>query len=191
MWVSPVYKQASDEADPLLFDYSLTGLLSFMLSEEMTTGSITSTDAHKRAFAARSHTWNLTQPKFKEAFPDVRQSFSFPSFMSLLLHNTLTCCLSWQYCSTHLRDLPNMGGNKPVISVPPQTDTSTPDSPSPAQPVSVRPNPVPSSTSTSGNSAAGGSGSWATVWQKVVWERWRWGLLIAVAVLVSRFSSIG
>lgn len=50
----------------------LTGLLSFMLSDEMTTGSVTSTDAHKRAFAARSHAWNVANPRFKEAFPDVR-----------------------------------------------------------------------------------------------------------------------
>ncbi|EGO20551.1 hypothetical protein SERLADRAFT_351869 [Serpula lacrymans var. lacrymans S7.9] len=55
----------------------LTGLLSFMLSDEMTTGSVTSTDVHKRSFAARSHAWNLTQPRFKEAFPDVSNFFSF------------------------------------------------------------------------------------------------------------------
>jgi hypothetical protein len=52
-------------------DNRLTGLLSFMLSEEMTAGSVTSTDAHKRVFAAKSHAWNISQPKFKEAFPDV------------------------------------------------------------------------------------------------------------------------
>ncbi|PCH44506.1 UBC-like protein [Wolfiporia cocos MD-104 SS10] len=49
----------------------LTGLLSFMLSDEMTTGSTTTTDADKRAYAARSHAYNLGQRKFKEVFPDV------------------------------------------------------------------------------------------------------------------------
>lgn len=49
----------------------LTGLLSFMLSDEMTTGSMTSNDAHKRAFATRSHAWNLTNQRFKDAFPEV------------------------------------------------------------------------------------------------------------------------
>ncbi|KJA13524.1 hypothetical protein HYPSUDRAFT_119175, partial [Hypholoma sublateritium FD-334 SS-4] len=48
----------------------LTGLLSFMLSDEMTTGSVASSEAYKRAFAARSHCWNITQPRFKEAFPE-------------------------------------------------------------------------------------------------------------------------
>jgi hypothetical protein len=50
---------------------SLTGLLSFMLSDEMTTGSVTSSDAHKRQLAARSHAWNLEQPRFKDIFPEV------------------------------------------------------------------------------------------------------------------------
>jgi len=76
----------------------LTGLLSFMLSDEMTTGSVTSTEAHKRAFAARSHSWNTAQPRFREAFPE--------------------------YCTPTMRDLPNMGEKergKPDI-----TTTSTP-----------------------------------------------------------------
>lgn len=50
---------------------SLTGLLSFMLSDEMTTGSVTSTEAHKRVVAARTHNWNISQPRFREAFPEV------------------------------------------------------------------------------------------------------------------------
>ncbi|KAF8623124.1 hypothetical protein AX17_007558, partial [Amanita inopinata Kibby_2008] len=48
----------------------LTGLLSFILADEMTTGSMTSSDAHKRIFATRSHAWNLSQQRFKEAFPE-------------------------------------------------------------------------------------------------------------------------
>ena len=51
--------------------HSLTGLLSFMLSDEMTTGSVTTSDAEKRLYAARSHAWNLEQRRFKEAFPEV------------------------------------------------------------------------------------------------------------------------
>jgi ubiquitin-conjugating enzyme E2 J2 len=49
----------------------LTGLLSFMLSDEMTTGSVTTSDAEKRSYASRSHIWNTEQRRFKEAFPDV------------------------------------------------------------------------------------------------------------------------
>lgn len=48
-----------------------------MLSDEVTTGSLTTSDVHKRAFALRSHEWNLSQPRFKEAFPEVSLLFSF------------------------------------------------------------------------------------------------------------------
>ena len=41
----------------------------------MTTGSVTTSDADKRAYAARSHAWNLEQRRFKEAFPDVSRCF--------------------------------------------------------------------------------------------------------------------
>ena len=64
---------------------SLTGLLSFMLSDEMTTGSVTTTTADKKAYARLSHAWNCQQKRFKEAFPEVRpqillSSFVFPRF---------------------------------------------------------------------------------------------------------------
>lgn len=48
---------------------SLTGLLSFMLSDEITTGSITSTLADKKAFALKSHAYNLTEKKFRVRLP--------------------------------------------------------------------------------------------------------------------------
>jgi ubiquitin-conjugating enzyme E2 J2 len=51
-----------------------------MLSDEMTTGSVTTTDAYKRIAAAKSHRFNLESPRFKEAFPDV--SHGYCSFMT-------------------------------------------------------------------------------------------------------------
>jgi hypothetical protein len=42
-----------------------------MLSDEMTTGSVTTLDADKRVYASRSHAWNLQQRRFRDAFPDV------------------------------------------------------------------------------------------------------------------------
>ncbi|KAJ7780060.1 UBC-like protein [Mycena maculata] len=136
----------------------LTGLLSFMLSDEMTTGSVTSTDAHKRAFAARSHAWNITQSRFKEAFPE--------------------------YCSPQIRDLPNMGERErgPAAQPPPSTLAPllahVPPTPAPASAADKAPAPVPDDVA-----------AWTTSLGKVLWEKWRWGLLIALAVLVSRFSS--
>ncbi|KAF0497663.1 UBC-like protein [Gigaspora margarita] len=49
----------------------LTGLLSFMTSNEATTGSIKTTDADKKIYAARSHQFNLNDPKFREYFPEL------------------------------------------------------------------------------------------------------------------------
>ncbi|CAG8566345.1 4660_t:CDS:2, partial [Acaulospora morrowiae] len=53
----------------------LTGLLSFMTSNEATTGSIKTTDSDKRIYAARSHQFNLNDPKFK-AFGFISEIFT-------------------------------------------------------------------------------------------------------------------
>jgi ubiquitin-conjugating enzyme E2 J2 len=37
--------------------------------------------------------------------------------------------------------------------------------------------------------AGDGSRGWAATWRQVVWDKWRWGVLIAVAVVVSRITS--
>ncbi|KAI7898953.1 ubiquitin-conjugating enzyme/RWD-like protein [Cokeromyces recurvatus] len=43
----------------------LNGLLSFMVSDEATTGSIKTGVHEKKIFAARSHLWNIRNPKFR------------------------------------------------------------------------------------------------------------------------------
>jgi len=163
----------------------LTGLLSFMLSDEMTTGSITSSDSHKRSFAAKSHALNLTQPRFKDAFPD--------------------------YCTPTPRDLPNMGERERG-----KVDTGSASTPSPfpspapsststtlPQQMILRRNvamvhtpsearaPMAIDTSnslTSTNKPVVPQG-WSASWRKLIWEKWRWGVLIALAVIVSRLSA--
>lgn len=152
----------------------LTGLLSFMLSDEMTTGSVTSSDSQKRAYATRSHEWNLTQTRFKEAFPE--------------------------YCTPISKDLPNMGESVKGISSPPPPPppnffANSPVLSTPA-PTTPAPAPVPAPTVSSetrpkaddaihGAAASISSSSWT----EMIWEKWRWGLLIALAVVVSRLTS--
>ncbi|SOV02984.1 probable UBC6 - E2 ubiquitin-conjugating enzyme [Ustilago sp. UG-2017a] len=69
----------------------LIGLLSFMCSDEMTTGSVTASDADRRKLAAQSHAFNLTQKKFCQIFPE--------------------------YAGPEIKDLPNMGDKaKPNIT---------------------------------------------------------------------------
>lgn len=161
----------------------LTGLLSFMLSDEMTTGSVTSSEPHKRVFAARSHGWNIAQQRFKDAFPE--------------------------YCAAQLRDLPNMGLKEqgqadslitPLFSMPTspvvQPSTTRLGLGSAASPIVMTPSaslnllPPPGSPSTrkneDGKKPAPGL---AMTWGRLIWEKWRWGALIALAVIVSRVSS--
>jgi len=159
----------------------LTGLVSFMLSDEMTTGSVTTSDADKRVYAIRSHAWNLQQRKFKEAFPE--------------------------YCTPSRRPLPNMGEKD---RGPPETPLSEPsDSTTPASclPPTLTPKAgqvaqslvvVPKTAgvarprkgrAVSTPGAGDGSRGWAATWRQVVWDKWRWGILIALAVVVSRITT--
>lgn len=171
----------------------LTGLLSFMLSDEMTTGSLNSSDDVKRAYAARSHEWNLTQSRFRDVFPE--------------------------YATRTARDLPNMAqkerGNTPTASpssqpspTAPMATTSNKSTTTLAQTPKLdalagTPKPLPSAPGsivarTSGTPAGGDTNKleearnattgWAASWSQLLWEKWRWGAVIALAVLVSRFS---
>ncbi|KAI0031443.1 ubiquitin-conjugating enzyme/RWD-like protein [Vararia minispora EC-137] len=181
----------------------LTGLVSFMLSDEMTTGSMTTSDADKRALAARSHSWNVEQRRFKEAFPE--------------------------YCTPIPRDPPNMGEKErgipdvpnPTTTMPVTNGTATvpPSVPSARKltgiasataaskpiPGVVRPRkPVATAArnpaaATGGVTAAGGGGleaggasgpsTIAAGWRQLVWEKWRWGVVIALAVILSKMLS--
>ncbi|KAL4066091.1 UBC-like protein [Scleroderma citrinum] len=165
----------------------LTGLLSFMLSDEMTTGSVNSSDPHKRILASKSHSFNLSQPRFREAFPD--------------------------YCTPTPRDLPNMGEKERGKPDVPSTSTvqhvnisslilpSTSATPTPqlilrrtqGAALQLAVNPMPAAPEahnaiTHGNRPAVPQG-WAASWRQVIWEKWRWGVLIALAVIVSKITS--
>ncbi|KAF8584035.1 hypothetical protein K439DRAFT_1347102, partial [Ramaria rubella] len=142
----------------------LTRLLSFMLSDEMTTGGLSSSTSDKRILAAKSHTWNITQKRFKDAFPD--------------------------HCANSMKNLPNMGEcerGKPDILIN-----------APTKPVPGR-TPVPAPTLAGGQPPAkkpaaptnghGTLATWTAGWRNIIWEKWRWGALIALAVIVSRLSS--
>jgi len=37
--------------------------------------------------------------------------------------------------------------------------------------------------------AGDGSRGWAATWRQVVWDKWRWGVVIALAVVVSRITT--
>ncbi|CAL1715368.1 unnamed protein product [Somion occarium] len=162
----------------------LTGLLSFMLSDEMTTGSVTTSDAEKRAYAARSHAWNLEQRRFREAFPD--------------------------YCTPTPRDVPNMAqkelgsSSKPQPTQSPSATQSPVPTPAQARTTSITSTPATLTTADAGTRTSNSSGSsvvipgdstaraaatWTTTLRQMVWEKWRWGVVLALALIVSRLSS--
>ena len=100
-----------------------------------------------------------------------------------------------QYCTPAMRDLPNMGESvrgkspDPTPSQPPQQSTprriieQLRAAPNP-QPVATPPTTAESKAvvEASSSNASGG-------WADVIWQKWRWGLFIAIAVIVSRLSS--
>jgi ubiquitin-conjugating enzyme E2 J2 len=47
----------------------LTGLLSFMVSGDITFGSLESSNEYKQELAVKTHSFNITQPMFKKLFP--------------------------------------------------------------------------------------------------------------------------
>jgi len=153
---------------------SLTGLLSFMLSDEMTTGSVTTSDGEKRGYAARSHLWNIEQRRFKDAFPD--------------------------YCTPTLRDLPNMaqkelGKAARSSSQPAEQKVAKPltfaqpiASATSTQPPSSNTIAIPAKDSSTESKATVVAG-WGGSLRQLIWEKWRWGVVLALAVIVSRLSS--
>ncbi|KAG8995317.1 Ubiquitin-conjugating enzyme E2 6 [Tulasnella sp. JGI-2019a] len=149
-----------------------TGILSFMLSDEITTGSVTSTDQDKKVLAARSHAWNLKQRRFVEAFPD--------------------------FCEETMRDLPNMGegdrGSGSTSAAPLPSATATPTTlplsatatPSPGL---VKPKPLVKSAKAVVAVPPPPQLGWWERWTQAFWNRWPYAALVAAAVVVSRMSS--
>jgi ubiquitin-conjugating enzyme E2 J2 len=115
----------------------------------------------------------------------------------------------FQYCTPSRRHLPNMGEKErgtpdtpeptpepsesttptarlPLISPPKvglvtQSQVAAPKTAGVVRPRKGR------AVSTTG--AGDGSRGWAATWRQVVWDKWRWGVVIALAVVVSRITT--
>ena len=176
-----------------------------MLSDEMTTGSVTTTDVYKRNAAAKSHRFNLESPRFKEAFPEVSAVSFFFSYQQFNNYH--------QYCTFLMRDLPNMGqkdrGKPDILEVPQKTSATSSTAASASQPSStfpatpalvpsqdtgkgtvVRPNSTPKADDSARNGVPAVPAS-PTTWRQLLYEKWRLCAFIALAVILSRFSSRG
>lgn len=76
----------------------LTGLLSFMLEDTFTTGSIETTVSTKKSLAKSSASFNSKNPKFRQLFPDlVTETVSTVEDDSKTLPVPLKKSVDWRY----------------------------------------------------------------------------------------------
>ncbi|WVQ74426.1 hypothetical protein IAR50_004027 [Cryptococcus sp. DSM 104548] len=140
----------------------LTGLLSFMLSNEITAGGVKTTDEEKRILARQSHAYNLKSKKFRDVFPD--------------------------YATPEMTDLPDMGvppasvpkDSKPVT--PPPHSSSTPQTqPTPVPPPALPRTQNPVQPRAEQRVQRHGAGNWL--------PSWRWVMAVVVLAILGRLSS--
>ncbi|TXT13698.1 hypothetical protein VHUM_01065 [Vanrija humicola] len=161
----------------------LTGLLSFMLSDEITAGAVKTTDEQKRQLAAQSHAFNLKSKKFKPSDP--------------------------QYATPSMTDLPDMGQQKgsPVklkraaiasdVDTPVSSVRSTPAStaaPTRTQSPAVHQPPIPADTEPAQQQVAQQQqqqqAPHAREQHGHPWmPSWRWLAAIVVLALLGRLST--
>lgn len=156
----------------------LTGLLSFMLSEEITAGGMLASDYDRKHYAKRSHAWNIQQKVFRTAFPEVRASIT---------HDCVLAYLGHQYSEEKMKDLPNMGEKERGAS-----DTSSNPTPTPTLPLNepeLRRPARREAVKTHQQGTGDGVHTWASTLRRIVLEKWRWGAFLVIAIIVSRYST--
>ncbi|KAI8806503.1 ubiquitin-conjugating enzyme/RWD-like protein [Cladochytrium replicatum] len=143
----------------------LTGLLSFMLEDTRTTGSITTSTDEKRLFARKSHEWNLKNQKFREIFPE--------------------------FCTPELLPLPNQDPvpvppSPTADATPPQTaQQPTPPPPSSSSITHRKPSdPQQPSSSASSSSTVAHPGAAPANALRSAWDSIRSNLFVFVILLV-------
>lgn len=111
-----------------------------------------------------------------------------------------------KYCDERMKDLPNMGerdrgaGDGEVSSkaLTPSSLAARAVSSAVNRPLGMVPNPH-SQHQIVDPARLGGANApeppaaplgWAASWKEAAWNKWRWGILIAFAVIVSRLSSV-
>lgn len=153
----------------------LTGMLSFMLSDEVTTGAIKTTQATKEKLAKESHLFNMNNRKFREIFPE--------------------------YADPQMKDLPVMG-SQPSSSSSKTTETANLDVTRPALCIDDPPEadlPESSVSAIAGEPQVNSMGrpgmamtatavNTANIPRRSWFPRWRWILAALAVIVVGRIS---
>jgi len=142
----------------------LTGLLSFMLSEEITAGGMQASEYDRKHYAKRSHAWNIQQKLFRAAFPE--------------------------YSEEKMKDLPNMGEKERGASDAAPKPAATPiPSTLPHNEAELRGPARRGAVKTHQQGTGDGVHTWASTLRRIVLEKWRWGAFLVIAIIVSRYST--
>ncbi|KAI5453796.1 Ubiquitin-conjugating enzyme E2 6 [Naganishia albida] len=144
----------------------LTGLLSFMLGDEITTGAVKTSVEEKKRLAHASHGFNVANKKFRDIFPE--------------------------YATPEMKDLPDMGQppkpagtTQPTPADPAETDIL--DAPSTAE-NGQQPVISPSSAATAVVANTTGARQ-QQIRQQSWFARWRWVLAALAVIILGRISS--
>lgn len=93
-----------------------------------------------------------------------------------------------QYCTPTPRDVPNMAQKELGVAA---TSSAQP-TPQPATPTSsdkAVSRPANGTNPLGDDSATRAAASWTASVRQMIWEKWRWGVVLAFAIVVSRLSS--
>ncbi|WVQ63639.1 uncharacterized protein L199_001792 [Kwoniella botswanensis] len=156
----------------------LTGLLSFMLSDEITAGAVKTSESDKKVLAKQSHAFNVANKKFREIFPDYAKpemknlpdmgkgNPSSASTSKVVTPSTTTP--SSTSISTTSTSTDNSSSNTPAPDVNPSTNTIGAKD---VKPIINRP-PQPH-----------GAQNWMII------PSWRWVIAVVLLAVVGRLSS--
>ncbi|WVW79642.1 hypothetical protein I302_101611 [Kwoniella bestiolae CBS 10118] len=139
----------------------LTGLLSFMLSDEITAGAVKTSEADKKILAKQSHAFNIANKKFRDIFPD--------------------------YAKPEMKDLPDMGEGAPAPTS--TSKVVTPNTTTPSSTTSIEssaattPNTIePKDVIPVVHHQPHGAQNW-------IIPSWRWVIAVVLLAVVGRLSS--
>lgn len=92
-----------------------------------------------------------------------------------------------------MKDLPNMGEQDRGAATEETTEATATQTQAPAVRASAPTIPKARTVPTSGSAASAVVGQAVVApasWRETIWDRWRWGIFILLAVLVSRLSNV-
>ena len=96
---------------------------------------------------------------------------------------------NYQYSEEQMKDLPNMGEKERGLSDSTSKPAATPVATLPPDETEVRTPARRDAGRTHQQGRGDGVHTWASTLRRIVWEKWRWGAFLVIAIVVSRYST--